>query len=125
MILVKISMNATIEKKKEIMQTLLSMIKPSKSENGCLNFEVYQNAADESLFCLLEEWDTRDDLVKHLNSSLFSALLGTKGLLTEPPKIQFHTVSKSEGIEAVERAVKIVFSSPSRKEDIPGMNRIM
>lgn len=108
MILVKITMNSSIEKKKEIMQTLLSMIKPSRNEEGCINFEVFQNAADESLFCLLEEWNTRDDLVKHLNSSLFSALLGTRGLLMEPPTIRFHTVSKSESIEVLENAKRII-----------------
>ena len=101
MIIVRITMNALIEKRTEVMQTLLSMIEPTENVRGCLRFHVLQDIEDESDFRLIEEWETRAYLNEHIKSDRFSVLLGTKSLLCEPLKIQIFTVSDSEGIEAV------------------------
>ena len=47
---------------------------------------------------------TREDMDQHIRSDRFGVLLGTKTLLSEPPKIQIHTVSQSEGMEAIHAA---------------------
>jgi hypothetical protein len=52
----------------------------------------------------MQEWETREDLERHLRSSRFGALLGTRTLLSEPPDIEIHTVCLSEGMEAIHRA---------------------
>jgi len=103
-IIVRIIMNALPEKQKEVMQTLVSMIEPTAREQGCLNYEVFRDIEDRNIFSLIEEWETRDDLRLHLRSARFGVLLGTKNLLCEPPKIKIHTVSYSEGMEAVHAA---------------------
>ena len=36
-------MNVRAEKRKEVMQTLFSMIEPTRQENGCLGYHVFQN----------------------------------------------------------------------------------
>ena len=101
MIIVRITMNVLPEKQLEVVQTLLSMIEPTAKEAGCLGYAVFCDIEDKSLFSLLEEWETREDLDRHIRSHRFSILLGTKTLLYEPPQIQIHTVSQSEGMEAV------------------------
>ncbi len=40
----------------------------------------------------------------HMKSDMFSVLLGTKNLLSEPPEIKFEVVSYAAGIEVVEKA---------------------
>jgi quinol monooxygenase YgiN len=104
MIIVRITMNVLPEKQLEVMQTLLSMIEPTGKEAGCLSYAVFCGIEDKSLFSLLEEWETRQDLDRHLKSHRFGVLLGTKTLLCEPPKIQIHTISQSEGMEAIHAA---------------------
>lgn len=104
MIIVRIVMNALPEKQKEVMQTLVSMIEPTGKEKGCLSYEVFSDIEDRNVFSLIEEWETRDDLNRHLRSNRFGVLLGTKGLLCKPPKIQIHTCSHSEGMEAIHAA---------------------
>ena len=104
MIIVRISMNVLPEKQLEVMQTLLSMIEPTEKEEGCLSYAVFCDIANKNRFSLLEEWETREDLDRHLKSHRFGVLLGTKTLLCEPPKIQIHTVSQSEGMETVHAA---------------------
>lgn len=94
-------MNALPEKQLEVTQTLLSMIEPTGKEAGCMGYSVFCDIEDKSLLSLLEEWKTRKDLDNHIRSHRFGVLLGIKTLLCEPLKIEIHTVSQSEGMEAI------------------------
>jgi quinol monooxygenase YgiN len=102
MIVVRIAMNVLPAKQKELVQTLLSMIGPMQNEAGCLSYDLFSNIEDENFLNLIEEWQTRKKLEQHLRSEMFGVLLGTKSLLCEPPEIQIYTVSKSEGMEAID-----------------------
>ena len=101
MIIVRITMKVLMEKRTEMMQTLLSLIEPSGKENGCLCYDVFCDLEDNHAFSLIEEWETREDLDLHIRSERFSVLLGTKSLLAKPSGISIHTVSHSEGVEVV------------------------
>jgi quinol monooxygenase YgiN len=94
-------MNALLEKRTEVLQTLLSMIEPTENERGCLSCHVLRDIEDENVFSLINEWETHEDLDDHIRSDRFSVLLGTKSLLCEPPQIEIYTVSHSEGMETV------------------------
>jgi hypothetical protein len=48
--------------------------------------------------------DGRLRLIRHIMSHRFGLLLGSKTILWEPPKIQIHTVSQSEEMEAIDAA---------------------
>ena len=101
MIIFRITMHPLIEKRTEVMQTLLSMIEPTENEKGCLRSHGFRDIEDKNGFGLIAEWETREDLDHYLRSDRFSVLLGTKSLLCEPPRIEIHTVSNSEGMESV------------------------
>jgi len=100
-IIMRITMEALIEKRTEMMQTLLSMIEPAAKENGCLSYDVFCDLEDNHVFNLIEEWETREDLDRHIRSERFSVLLGTKSLLAKPLEMKIHMVSHSEGVEIV------------------------
>ena len=93
MIIVRITMKVLMEKRMEMMQTLLSMIEPTRKEKGCLSYDVFCDLEDNHLFNLIEEWETREDLDHHIRSERFSVLLGTKSLLEKPLEMKTHTVS--------------------------------
>jgi quinol monooxygenase YgiN len=101
MIIVRITMNSLMEKRTEVMQTLLSMIEPAENGRGCLSCHVLRDVDDKNVFSLIQEWETREDLDHHIKSDRFSVLLGTKSLLCEPQQIEIHTVSQSEGMEVI------------------------
>ncbi|MFC1515209.1 antibiotic biosynthesis monooxygenase [Thermodesulfobacteriota bacterium] len=105
MIVVRIIMNALPEKQKEVMQTLLSMIEAPGKESGYLSYGIFCDIEDKHVFNLISEWETRQHLDHHMRSDRFSVLLGTKSLLCEPPQIEIHTVSHSEGMEAIDAVV--------------------
>jgi quinol monooxygenase YgiN len=100
-IIVRIAMYSLPEKQKEVMQTLLSMIESTGKEKGCLSHHVLRDIEDENVFSLIDEWETREDLDQYIMSAKFGVMLGTKSLLCEPPNIQIHTVSDTEGMAAV------------------------
>jgi quinol monooxygenase YgiN len=102
MIVVRIIMNVLPEKQKEVMQTLLSMIEPPGKDSGYLSYGIFCDIENKNVFNLISEWKTREDLNDHIKSYRFSVLLGTKSLLSEPPQILIHTVSDSEGMEAID-----------------------
>ena len=101
MIIVRITMKALMEKRTEMMQTLLSMIELTSKEKGCLSCDVSCDLEDGHILSLIQEWITREDLDRHIRSELFSVLLGTKSLLGKPLEMKIHTVSHSEGAEVV------------------------
>jgi quinol monooxygenase YgiN len=104
MIVLRVTLDVIPEKQLEVTQTLLSMITPVGKEAGCISYAVFCDIEDKNRFSMLGEWETREDLNHHFMSQRFGALLGTKSLLDTPMQIQIHTVSRSEGIEAIEAA---------------------
>jgi quinol monooxygenase YgiN len=101
-IIIRITMNALLEKRTEVMQTLLSMIEPTEKESGCLSFHASRDIEDQNGFDMIVKWKTREDLDHYIRSDRFSVLLGTKSLLGEPLQIEIHTISHSEGNEAID-----------------------
>jgi hypothetical protein len=51
-----------------------------------------QGMENENDLCLLEEWDTQENLRSHLKSDCFRILRGAMTLLKEPSEMIFHTV---------------------------------
>lgn len=102
MVIMKMTMFVFPEKKLEVKQTLLSMIGPAGKEAGCLGYRVLCDIEDKNCFCLLGKWKTREALNQHILSNRFGVLLGTKSLLCEPLQIEIYTISKSEGMEAIQ-----------------------
>ena len=101
MIIVRITIKVLPEKQKEVMQTLLSMIEATVKEKGCLSYEGFCDIDGKTVFSLIEEWETREDLERHIRSERFSVLLGTKSLLVKPLEMRIHSVSHSEGVEVI------------------------
>ena len=101
MIILRITIHVLPKNQKEVSQTLLSIIKPIGKEKGCLRHDVFCDMEDENIYSLIEDWETREDLDRHMASKNLSVFLGLESLLSEPLEIQIHTVSHSEGIEEV------------------------
>jgi len=106
MIVVKIILDVLADKKLELSQTLLSLIKPVERETGCKSYAVFCDIHDGNRFCLIEEWETREDLDRHIKSNRFGVLLGTKTLLRKPQNLRIYEVSHLQGMEGVQ-AIRI------------------
>jgi quinol monooxygenase YgiN len=96
--IVRITMNVFPEKRKEVLQTLLSFIESPGKEEGCLSYCIFNEIHNKNIFSLISEWQTHQDVDLHIRSERFRVLLGTKSLLCKPLKIQILTALDSEGI---------------------------
>ena len=88
------------EKRKELSQTLVSIVEQVRKESGCLHAGFYQKVENETDFLVIEEWATQKDSDDHLQSDIFTVLMGAGSLMTRPPEIVIHTLSRSKELEA-------------------------
>jgi quinol monooxygenase YgiN len=101
MILVIIRMKVLAEKRKELSQTIASLIGLIRTEKGCRRCDFCQSIEDENELCLLESWDAQENFMSHLKSGQFRILRGAMNLLKEPYEMVFHTVFHPAGIEEI------------------------
>ena len=88
------------EKRKELSQTLPSIVGQVRKQSGCLHSGFYRNGENEEDFLVVEEWATQKDWDDHLQSDIFTVLMGAGTLMHRPPEIVVHTVSHSKELEA-------------------------
>ena len=86
-------MKVLAEKRKELTQTILSLIGCLRTEKGCLRCDFYQSLENENELCILEEWDSRKNLTSHMKSERFHVVRGAMSLLQEPYEMIVHTVA--------------------------------
>jgi quinol monooxygenase YgiN len=76
------------EKAEQVKQGLLKLILPTRSETGCINYDLHQSAMDDSLFLFHENWTSEDDLTRHLEAPhVKSWFEQADELLAEPVEI--------------------------------------
>ena len=99
MIIILAKMFVRPEKRKELSQTLGSIVEQVRKESGCLDAGFYQNVESENDFLVVEEWATQKDSDDHLQSDIFTVLMGAASLMHRPPKIVIHTVDRSRELQ--------------------------
>src|ERR1044072_4927590 len=91
------------EHRKELCQTISSLVGPVRGEEGCLTYHFYEAGGDENTFILIGEWETRDAWNNHVNSNNHAVLLGSIALLCVPSEVDFKLLSPVIGMEAAAR----------------------
>lgn len=90
MILVILHMKVSAKNRKELSQTLTSLLRTIRTEKGCGCCDFFHHLEDENNLCLLEEWNTQINFETHRKSESFKVLLGAMNLLDEPCTIIFY-----------------------------------
>ena len=90
----KVSVTARVRAVKgmedEVRRECLALVAPSRAERGCINYDLHQSADDACLFLFYENWESREDLDRHLATAhalRFDEM--TEGMLAEPEEITF------------------------------------
>ncbi|MDQ2797019.1 MAG: antibiotic biosynthesis monooxygenase [Actinomycetota bacterium] len=67
---------------------LTELLGHTRSEEGCVRYDLFESAATPGTFVTIEEWDSQDALDAHLGSAHIAAALdATKDALAAPPAI--------------------------------------
>ncbi len=71
-----------------VRQELLKLLGPTRSEKGCINYDMHQSCEDASLFLFHENWSSDEDLRVHLAAPhIKSWFEKSKTLLAEPVEV--------------------------------------
>jgi quinol monooxygenase YgiN len=98
-VIIFIKIKVRLVKRKELSQTLQSIAEQIRKEKGCLYAGFYQDVDSEEDFLVVEEWATQKDSDDHLQSDIFTVLMGAGTLMRRPPEIVIHTVNRSTELE--------------------------
>jgi quinol monooxygenase YgiN len=98
-VIIFIKIKVRLVKRKELSQTLQSIAEQIRKEKGCLYAGFYQDVDSEEDFLVVEEWATQKDSDDHLQSDIFTVLMGAGTLMRRPPEIVIHTVNRSIELE--------------------------
>ena len=88
----------------ELFQTILTLLAPVRSENGCISSRFYLDSGDNNSALLVEEWQTEEDWDNHLQSRDCAVLLGAVRVLCRPAGVEFKLLSYVAGVEAITAA---------------------
>ncbi len=99
MIIVTLKMTVRPGRRNDLAETIRGMLEPTRVERGCISYCLYEDIENKNTFALVEEWKTRDDLEKHVRTDNYRRLLALMDILSEPPQLQFNTVSQTAGVE--------------------------
>ena len=85
-VLARIKAKAGMEE--QVKREIMALVAPTRSEAGCINYDLHRAADDPSLFMLYENWVSKKDLDDHLAMPYLKAFLGkAEQLLAEPVEI--------------------------------------
>ena len=94
------------EKRREMVQTLRSMIGPTQAEHGCLGCHLQQDADDPNLLTFNEEWQEQSDLDRHMASEDYRKLLAVMDMAGAPPQVMVLKPFDESGLERIAAARK-------------------
>jgi quinol monooxygenase YgiN len=62
---------AKIGMEQKVKEELLALVKPTRLEEGCINYHLHQAFDDKTLFVFYENWSSKEDLDKHMATAHF------------------------------------------------------
>lgn len=72
----------------KLREMLLNLVQPSRSDEGCIKYDVHQAIEDPTLFYFYEIWQSRELLDKHGASKTLSSFReAAKDVFGEPPQV--------------------------------------
>ena len=85
---VVVRMKAKTGMEVRVRQELLNLLKPTRAERGCINFDMHQAPNDPALFLFHENWVSEEDLKRHFGTPHIKRWIEeAKALLAEPMEL--------------------------------------
>ena len=62
---------------------LLKILEPSRAEEGCISYNLFQDTENAAIFVMVENWKSADHLAEHMKTPHFNALVAAIGGITD------------------------------------------
>jgi quinol monooxygenase YgiN len=90
--------------RRQVLASLTPLIGWTRVQPGCRSCRLLSDLEEPRAVVLTEEWDTQDDLDRHLRSKDYRRVLAAIELSQEAPVIRFDSVKSTGGFEVIEAA---------------------
>lgn len=85
------------DKTAELKSVLQDLVAPTRSEKGCISYQLCQSTDDTAEFVFIEEWADRAAIDAHMKSAhVQSAFAKARPLLAKAPEIRNYSVITGE-----------------------------
>jgi quinol monooxygenase YgiN len=88
----------------DIVRVLRSLIEPTRVQTGCVSCGLYKDLHDPNVIVWVEEWNTQDDLKRHLRSPQYKKILAALDMSNSQPEMRFDTVIETKGMQLIAEA---------------------
>jgi len=99
-----IRITASDDPNNEIVRVLRSLIEPTRVERGCNSCGLYKDLHDPSIIIWVEEWNTQDNLERHVRSPQYKKILAAFDMSKAQPDMRFNTVVETKGMQLIAEA---------------------
>lgn len=91
----------------KVVQAIHSITGLTSVQPGCSKFGLYCDVDNDDALILVEEWESREALHKHIQSDDFRVILSLMDSAEKPPALAIHEVSSTAGLDFVEQLRKV------------------
>ena len=102
MIIAKIVISPFPGKRGAVVELLRHIQGVARGRPGCLESGVYEQCGGDRDILYLEQWQSSEELSRHIQSDLYLRLLLALELAERAPEVSFHEISDSKGLPWIE-----------------------
>ena len=99
MIELRLCLRAPPRRTQSLVAALQALARLAGLERGCLEAHVFTESNDPRRLYYSEAWDAEENLRSMLCSERFTHLVELMEMATEPPSLDFRTISETQGLE--------------------------
>jgi quinol monooxygenase YgiN len=101
MIVFSMQISAPDERRTALLQTLGSMLGPTRVAPGCMDARLYSDLDNAKTLLLVEEWESRQQFERNLDAAKLNVIVAAIELCSEAPVIRVDAVEREEGVDAL------------------------
>ena len=90
------------DKREPMLEIFRAVIRLIQGRPGCMGCAIHEEDNNQRSVIYMEQWESREALQQHIQSSIYPMILNAMELAGEAPKIRFYEVSKTMGWELIE-----------------------
>jgi quinol monooxygenase YgiN len=89
------------DRRTALLRTLGSILGPTRVAPGCLDARLYSDLDRRKTLMLIEDWETREQFDRNLDTAKLNAIVAAIELSSEAPVVRIDTVEREEGVDAL------------------------
>lgn len=100
MVILHVSVPIKAEAHSRWLEIVEAVSGPSRTEDACRSYQVYEDIDAENHFIFVEEWDSLDGLYRHFQTPHFTEFFATLGdVLAGPPEGSVHEIASTRTLD--------------------------